>query len=174
MCSILSIFTCRENVSFCRNSYTCDHINWNSYVWKMWAYWPQCNCVGSVSLPTVVICVESVCKMKLKRLPSRISMRHTRVAGPTQMTKFLYPITYILLLFSKKIPCLFRYEYNDALRRNVYPTCIIYAFLTNWGREKMALISQTIFSNAFSWMKTWISIKISLNVVPKGVELTIS
>ena len=27
------------------------------------------------------------------------------------------------------------------------------AYLTHWGRDKMAAISQTIFSNAFSWMK---------------------
>ena len=26
--------------------------------------------------------------------------------------------------------------------------------LTHWGRDKMAAISQTTFSNAFSWMKT--------------------
>ena len=32
----------------------------------------------------------------------------------------------------------------------------------------MATIFQTTFSNAFSWMKIWISIKISLNFIPKG------
>ena len=38
--------------------------------------------------------------------------------------------------------------------------------LTHWGRDKMAVISQTILSNAF-WME--ISIKISLKFVPKGL-----
>ena len=40
--------------------------------------------------------------------------------------------------------------------------------LTHWGRDKMAAISQTTFWNAFSWMKLWISLKISLKFVPKG------
>ena len=39
--------------------------------------------------------------------------------------------------------------------------------LTHWGRDKMAAISQTTLSNAFSWMKIF-SIKISLKFVPKG------
>ena len=38
--------------------------------------------------------------------------------------------------------------------------------LTYRGRDKMDSISQTTFSNAFSWMK--ISIDISLNFVPYG------
>ena len=32
-----------------------------------------------------------------------------------------------------------------------YKPCL----LTYWGREKMAAISQTVFSNAFSWMKNF-------------------
>ena len=43
--------------------------------------------------------------------------------------------------------------------------------LTNWGRDKIATISQTTFSNAFSWMKIFVfqfSIRISLKFVPKG------
>ena len=40
---------------------------------------------------------------------------------------------------------------------------------THWGRDKMAAISQTTLSNAFSWIKMFeISIKISLKFVPKG------
>ena len=27
--------------------------------------------------------------------------------------------------------------------------------LTQWGRDKMAAVSQTMFSNAFSWMKMY-------------------
>ena len=37
--------------------------------------------------------------------------------------------------------------------------------LTHWGRDKMAAISQTIFLNG----NLWISIKISLKFVPKGL-----
>ena len=47
-----------------------------------------------------------------------------------------------------------------------------YMLLTHWGRDKMAGISQTTIWNAFSWMKiyehVWISINISLKFVPKG------
>ena len=39
--------------------------------------------------------------------------------------------------------------------------------LTHWSRDKMALIFQTTFSNAFSWMN--VSIKISLKIVFKGI-----
>ena len=40
--------------------------------------------------------------------------------------------------------------------------------LTHWGRDKMDAISQTPFSNAFSWLKNvWIPIQISLRFVPK-------
>ena len=46
---------------------------------------------------------------------------------------------------------------------------ITLAVLTHWGRDEMGAISQTTFSNAFSWMKMLrISIKISLKFVPKG------
>ena len=31
----------------------------------------------------------------------------------------------------------------------------LYDLLTHWGRDKMAAIFQTIFSNAFSWMKMY-------------------
>ena len=41
--------------------------------------------------------------------------------------------------------------------------------VTYWGRDNMAVISQTIFSHAFSWNESvWISINISLKFVPKG------
>ena len=37
---------------------------------------------------------------------------------------------------------------------DLYPTmCGFISQLTYWGRNKMAAISQTMFSNAFSWMK---------------------
>ena len=32
---------------------------------------------------------------------------------------------------------------------------LIFSYLTHWGRDKMAAISQTTFSNVFSWMKTY-------------------
>ena len=41
--------------------------------------------------------------------------------------------------------------------------------LTHWGRDKMAVISQTILSNAFSWMKILeFRLKISLKFVPES------
>ena len=43
------------------------------------------------------------------------------------------------------------------------------SYLTHWGRDKMAAIFQTTFSNAFSGMKTHeFQLKISLKFVPKG------
>ena len=41
--------------------------------------------------------------------------------------------------------------------------------LTHWGRDKIAAISQTTVSNAFSWMKMCesISLEISLKFIPK-------
>ena len=38
----------------------------------------------------------------------------------------------------------------------------------HWGRDKMAAISQTTLSNAFSWMKMILLLPISLKFVPKG------
>ena len=41
--------------------------------------------------------------------------------------------------------------------------------LTHWGRDKMAAIFQTTFSNAFFFSENvWISLKISLRFVPNG------
>ena len=47
-------------------------------------------------------------------------------------------------------------------------------YLTHWGRDKMAAISQTTFSNAFSWMKMYeFRLKIHWSLFLK-VQLTIS
>ena len=46
--------------------------------------------------------------------------------------------------------------------------CPLQAWLIHWGWDKMDAISQTTFSNAFFYMKMWISIKISLKLVSKG------
>ena len=48
--------------------------------------------------------------------------------------------------------------------------------LTHWGRYKMAAISQTTFSNAFSWMLSlWISLKfvpkVRINNIPALVQI---
>ena len=46
--------------------------------------------------------------------------------------------------------------------------------LTHWGRDKMDVISQTTFSNAFSWMKMFeLWLKFHWSLLPK-VQLTIS
>ena len=54
-------------------------------------------------------------------------------------------------------------EYNEPYNNIVYPpvdanTSIIPAtrqWLTHWGRDKMAAISQTTLSNSFSWVKMY-------------------
>ena len=40
--------------------------------------------------------------------------------------------------------------------------------LSHWGQDKMVSIFLTTFSNAFSWMKMYISVMISLEFVLKG------
>ena len=57
------------------------------------------------------------------------------------------------------------YAYGLILLRFDCLTCFI--GWTHWGRDKMAAISQTTFSNTFSWIKSvWNSINISLKCVP--------
>ena len=38
---------------------------------------------------------------------------------------------------------------------SVFINSFLYVSLTHWGRDKMAAISQTTFSSAFSWMKIY-------------------
>ena len=46
--------------------------------------------------------------------------------------------------------------------------------LTHWGRDKMDANSQTIFSNAFSWMKMFqLRLKVHWSLFPKGPINTI-
>ena len=49
-----------------------------------------------------------------------------------------------------------------------------FSVLTHWGRDKMAAIFQTTFSNAFSWMKMYkFRVRFHWNLFPR-VQLTIS
>ena len=53
------------------------------------------------------------------------------------------------------------------------PFCLSLNMLTHWGRERMAAISQTTFSNAFSWMKIYeFRLKFHWSLFPR-VQLTI-
>ena len=53
-----------------------------------------------------------------------------------------------------QIPFIFRKIHDDtAIRDEFMPGLFIYVPLTHWGRGKMADISQTTLSNAFSGMK---------------------
>ena len=52
----------------------------------------------------------------------------------------------------------------------IYGSLFVYHFtvLTHWGRDKIDAISETTFSNPFSWIKMQeFSLKISLKFVPK-------
>ena len=42
---------------------------------------------------------------------------------------------------------------DSILQYFVWPIKYTWFLLTHWGRDKMAAISQTTLSNAFSWMK---------------------
>ena len=60
------------------------------------------------------------------------------------------------------------------LRKDRPVKWIIIVSLTHWGRDKMAAIFQTIFSNAFSWMKMYgFRLKIHWSLF-LSVHLTIS
>ena len=52
-----------------------------------------------------------------------------------------------------------------------FPDSVVwsFAFWTHWGREKWRPFLQTIFSDAFSWINIWISIKILLKFVSYGL-----
>ena len=52
------------------------------------------------------------------------------------------------------------------------PFCLSLNVLTHWGRDKMSAISQTIFSNAFSWMEMY-EFRLIFWGLFLGVQLTI-
>ena len=61
----------------------------------------------------------------------------------------------------------FRYVFHGSVVR------MSYIRLTHWGRYKMVAISETAFSNSFSWMKMyWFRLKFHQSLSPR-VQLTI-
>ena len=98
----------------------------------------------------------------------------------------LFPITVIFLYEIAPIQCTFSphcgYQWPGALAPgHQYLQCWVstHAFaavyeLTHWGRDKIDAISQTTFSNAFSWMKMLeLRLKFHWSLFPR-VQLTIS
>ena len=64
----------------------------------------------------------------------------------------------IVIAMIKYIPIQTKMPYFDRIcvripLRGIPHTITLKDTLTHWGRDKMAAISQTMFSNAFSWMK---------------------
>ena len=47
------------------------------------------------------------------------------------------------------------YDVYEVLPWKIIIQMVIWFSLTDWGRDKMGDISQTIFSNTFSWIKTF-------------------
>ena len=84
---------------------------------------------------------------------------HTEVLELKFPMRFLWKfdilVTYMHLEYGRgqgpRTPMRFAYNGGDLL--------------THWGRNKMAAIFQTTYSNGFSW---WISINMSLEFVPRG------
>ena len=78
-----------------------------------------------------------------------------------------------LVVCSVPIHCLNQWWFViNHTTRNKFPASI--NSLTHWGRNKMAAVSQTTFSNAFSWMKMyefWLKFRWSLFL---SVQLTVS
>ena len=98
------------------------------------------------------------------------------------LTQHVLELTYIILgqmvmrlsIFIMGIPTLIR-RHICIMRALMYSVeCIFNRILTHWGRDKMAAVFQTTFSNAFSWMKMyeyWLKFHWSLFL---RVQLTIS
>ena len=66
----------------------------------------------------------------------------------TVFSRFIYNISHMLLWYINQHCKSF---YGSHFRSIVLAPYL----LTHWGRDKMAAISQTTFSNGFSWMKTY-------------------
>ena len=98
------------------------------------------------------------------------------------LTQHVLELTYIIFgqmvmrlsIFIMGIPTLIR-RHICIMRALMYSVeCIFNRILTHWGRDKMAAVFQTTFSNAFSWMKMyeyWLKFHWSLFL---RVQLTIS
>ena len=66
-----------------------------------------------------------------------------------------------------------QHTYHSSCRSTVCGEWHLTLPLTHWGRDKMAVIFQTIFSNAFSWMKMFnFRLRFHWIVFPR-VQLTI-
>ena len=81
-------------------------------------------------------------------------------------TSFMSDSHTILRIISRSVPG----DFPCSVWGREWTTRLLYGglLLTHWGRDKMDAISQTTFSDAFSWMKNaWILLEISLKFVPK-------
>ena len=77
---------------------------------------------------------------------------HWRIYAVSRRDKF--KTLYALCAFDPRMITLKPFigtSFSLSLSRLLLPMCHI--FLTHWGREKMAAVSQTTLSKAFSWMK---------------------
>ena len=95
--------------------------------------------------------------------PNDISMYGAAICCATsQYEKQTYDI-YTAAFFQRGLRCANQKSVHSQIQQ---PSIS----LTHWGRDKMAAVSQTTLSNAFSFLNenVRISIKISLKFVPKG------
>ena len=87
------------------------------------------------------------------------SIRCMYAAFVVTITLWLFTLIYLICTaFTKhqRLPPLWHtwlaYSFGVSLDSTQYRP---WTALTHWGRDKMAAISQTTFSNAFSWMNTY-------------------
>ena len=77
--------------------------------------------------------------------------------GPMPLSKPMLPYWQLETILSEiqiKIPnFLFIKMHLEMTSAKWKPFCLRAVELTHWGRDKMDAVSQTMFSNAFSWMK---------------------
>ena len=100
-----------------------------------------------------------------KRLKYTAVLYHTNFVWWKKFKEITYHTTYVV-----------RHPTWVTTHRNTptpYAARSLDAVLTHWGRDKMAAVSQTTFSNAFSWMKMFeFRLKFDWSVFPR-VQLTI-
>ena len=86
---------------------------------------------------------------------------NNRDAGDLRRHRGHYDVTVMFLQmfcayrrFCTFLDLMTSFKMADYISR-VFTACCLHLVLTHWGRNKMAAILQTIFSNAFRWKKTF-------------------
>ena len=107
---------------------------------RLWDFWGVILYWCSSFVCQVIQCWQVVC-LSLTWLSVCLTVRSLVIASE---------ICSIYCLIRSEVPChFFMMQLHQGISGNPHPV------LTHWGRDKMADISQTTFSNVFCWMKIY-------------------